>query len=253
MRNRRPARCLFCALVLAALGSGCQAFHRYRPVVIETRDAETKKPIPGASVHISYPLTSPELAPWDSTGTTGEDGTVRLRAAPYGDLGIRVETTAKGYMFEQKGMASEDVDAIQPVPLFGAAESRPVSLVVEMYAGPDPTVQLVVPMGYRGPIRAEVQTRADATGPPGQRCFTYAVSSTGTVQVCGPPLLRRVVAPDFRARYADGTPLNRQGPDGEPRLWWAQSEGRYHYFLVGTRLEFDNSRRGVPNEPQAQK
>jgi hypothetical protein len=218
--------------------------------VIETRDAETKKPIPGASVHISYPMTNPDLAPWDSTGTTGEDGTVRLKAAPYGDLGIRVETTAQGYMFEQKHISSDEVQAIEPAPLFGVAESRPVSLVVDMYAGPDPAVELIVPTGYRGPIRAEVQVREDARCPAGQRCFTYVVAPTGAVQVVGPPLLRRVVAPDFRARYADGTPLSRQVPDGEPRLWWVQAQGRYQYFLVGTRLEFDNFRRGVPNEPQ---
>jgi hypothetical protein len=249
MPNRRPVRRLSCAVSLVALVAGCQALHRYRPVIIETRDAETQKPIAGASVHVSYPASNPDLAPWDSTGTTREDGRVELRAAPYGDLGIRVEASADGYLYEQKSLASDAVEAIEPASFFGKAEPRPVNLVVEMFAGPSPTVELVVPTGYHGPIRAEVQIRDDAACPPGQRCFSYPVSPSGAVVVTGRPLLRRVVAPDYHARYADGTPLNREAPDGEVRFTWAHAEGRYQYFFVGTRLEFDNFRRGVPNEP----
>ena len=249
MRNRRPVRCHFCALAALALAAGCQAFHQYRPVVIETRDAETGKPISGASVHLSYPVTNPDVAPWDDSGTTAADGTLQLRAAPYGDVGVRVDAAAAGYMAQQKNLSVEAVQALEPAPLFGNAGPRPVSLVVEMLAEPEPAVELVVPTGYRGVVRAEVEVRDDLPCPPGQRLFTYPVSSKGVVKVTGPALLRRVVAADFRLRYADGTPLTRQAPDGQVQFWWVQAESRYQYFFVGTRLEFDNFRRGMPNEP----
>ena len=59
-------------------------------------DAETKKPIPDADVHISYPMTQATAAPYDSVEKTGTNGTAQLRAASYGDGGLIVEAAAKG-------------------------------------------------------------------------------------------------------------------------------------------------------------
>jgi hypothetical protein len=88
MRNPRLTRPLLFAALLA-VAPGCQAFHSYRPVPVLVRDAESKQPIPGAHVRISYPLMEPAYAPpADSSGPTGADGVARLRAAPYGEAGI---------------------------------------------------------------------------------------------------------------------------------------------------------------------
>ena len=58
MGDRRPR---FLTLALA-LAPGCQALHPYRPVPVLVRDAETKEPIAGAQVRVSYPFTDPKLA-----------------------------------------------------------------------------------------------------------------------------------------------------------------------------------------------
>jgi hypothetical protein len=249
MRTCRLVRCLSCPIFLLALASGCQALHSYRPVAIEVRDAETHQPIPSADVAITYPGTQPSFAPWNSSGTTGADGIVRLQAAPCGDAtGISVEMTAKGYLFEQKILLDKDVAAIAPAHLFETVEKRPVSFVLEMVAGPSPTVELIVPAGYRGLVKAEVHVQDDLPCPAGQRCFSYVVPPSGEVQVTGPRLLRRVFAPDFQARYADGTVLDRQAKDSAVGVWCLKSEETRHVFLVGTQAEYEERRQFYQKE-----
>jgi len=231
---------LLCLVFLLVIAPGCQALHRYRPVAVLARDAETKQPIAGAEVRISYPFTPPTCAPWDSSGTTDRDGVVRLRAAPYGESGIMVDVTAKGYMFEGKGIPTEVVAAIPPAGIFETVARRPVDFVVELYAEPHPTIELVVPAGYRGLIKVEVRAQDDVPLVPGQRCFSYVVPASGAVQVVGPSFLRRVFPQDYRARLADGPSLTRQAKDAELGFLWLKSESGWQYFVVGTRREFDD-------------
>src|ERR1700733_2519280 len=189
-RRFMQTRCLIYPVLLLALACGCQTLHRYRPVAVLARDAETKKPIPGAEVQLSYPLTQASLAPYNSRGTTPEDGIVRLRAAPYGDLGVRVEANAPGYMYEEKYLTVAEVQAIEPAHWFEDVDRRPAAVVLELYADPHPTVELVVPTDYRGRIKAQFHIEPDAPCPPGQRCFTFTVPPSGVVQMIGPPLLQ---------------------------------------------------------------
>ena len=175
MTNRRLARCLVCPVFLLATLPGCQAFHAYRPVTVLARDAETKKPIPGAQIRISYPLAQSSAAPWESVGSTNSDGTVQLRAAPYGDAGILVDAVLSGYMTEQKSYPVDAVKAIPSFHFFDSGGRHAPDFVVDMYAGkPFPQVELVVPNGYRGTVKAAVQIQDDAPFTPGQRrLFSY--------------------------------------------------------------------------------
>jgi hypothetical protein len=228
------AGCLLCPVLLLAL-FGCQALYRYRDVPVLARDAETKQPIPGAEVRIYYPLTPASRAPWASSGETGQDGLARLRAAPCDDAGAHVEVTAAGYLFEGKDLPDEFVQT-------GAA-GGPGPFVFELYAAPRAAVELVLPTGYRGRVKAEVLAREDAPRTPGQRCFRFDVPPSGVVQVIGPELLRRLLPPDFHARYADGAPLNSEACDAQVGFWPLACEGGYQVFLAGTRAEFEDARR----------
>ncbi len=244
----RPPLCLAFFAPLIPLVSGCQALHSYRPVSVLACDAETKKPIPGAEVRISYPLTQSSSAPWESVGLTGDDGVVHLRAAPYGEAGILLDATAPAYLSQQKNLPVEAVEAIKPPGLFHPAAPRPADFVVEMYAAPGPELELVVPTSYRGVVKVTVRVRDDLTNPPGQRLFSYAVPPSGDVEVTGPPLLRRVYSPDYRAKFADGTPLSRRPEEGEVGFWCLKTEGASEYFVVGTRAEYDELRRSGEKE-----
>jgi hypothetical protein len=241
MSTVRLARCLILLASVVAVAPGCEAFYAYRPVSVLVKDVETEKPIAGARVCITYPLACGS-APCKSIALTGQEGIARLEAAPCGNIAIRAEVTAKGYMDEEKYLSVEAVRAIKRAGFFEDVDRRPPSFVLEMYAEPVPTVELVVPTGYRGVIVAEVTIQADAPRTPGQRCFRYMVSPTGAVQVTGPPLLGRVLPATFTARYADGTPLSRDPRDTEIGFWWLKHDGRSDSFLIGTRSEWKRSR-----------
>jgi hypothetical protein len=243
MRDRRLARWLLCLALSAGTTPGCQVLHAYRPVVVEVRDAETGKPIPGAEVRLTYPLTRPSAAPCISSGTTADDGIAHLRAAPEGEGGLRVEAHAGRYMPEVLSVPVEAIEEIEPAPLIGADHPRSVNFVLPMWARPSPTVELVVPDGFRGLIRAEVQVHDEAPCPPGQRHFSYQVDSSGYALVSGPGLLRRVYTPDFHARFADGTPLARQGGVLDVVFRPLKADVDIQYFVVGNQKDFDEVRR----------
>jgi hypothetical protein len=171
---------------LLALAPGCQVLYRYRPLPVLVRDAETKKPIEGADVHLSYPLSRDSLAPFDSSERTDKDGIAHLRAAPY----------------------------------------------------------------YRGVIKAEVEMQDNVAAPPGQRCFRYEVVD-GLVRNKGPAVLRRIYPSDYRARYADGTPLTGEMTLLKTGFRWLRGNGKEQYFFVGTQPEYDMQRRFAPDDNPA--
>jgi hypothetical protein len=212
------------------------------------RDAETKKPIAGAEVRVSYPLSRPSQAPWDSVVQTGDDGVARVRAAAYGDAGIRVDAAANGYLSEDLSVPVETVREVASAHLFEDTAKRPARFVIEMYAEPGPRVELLVPNGFRGLIRAEVRVQEDAPVPPGQRVFRFPVEPPGVVQVSGPPLLRRIYAPDYSARFADGTLVKKAAGDWDVGLRPLKNEANVYYFVLGTQSEFDNIRRDLKME-----
>ncbi len=240
MRNRRLIRRLFYPLLLLAVTSGCQAFHASRPIAIEAMDAETKKPIPGVEVRISYPLETSSFAPGESKGTTGSDGIARLNAAPYGRAGVMVEVSAKGYMSEVKYLSIQEVEALEPAHWFEDVRQRPASVVMEMFADPAPTVELIAPSGFRGQIKAKVQVQADLPFEAGQRSFSYAVPTAGEVTARGPSLFRHVSSANVRVKFADGRPLSLRGKESELGYWFVKNEASCYYFFVGTPRDFDS-------------
>jgi hypothetical protein len=238
---------LTCSMLLPALGSGCTVMHRYRPMLVLVRDAETKKPVAQAELRITYPFANSSFVPAISLASTGADGLGRLQAAPFGD-GLTLEAAAPGYLPENRDIAVAAIERLQPARLFEATELRQPDFVVEMYSEPAFTVELIVPSAYRGLVTADVQTDDRAPAPAGQRCYRYNVSFLGEVQVKGPALLRRVFPPTFRARYADGKELD--GEMGMTRVGfrWLKQEGSKQYFVVGTQPEYDNFRRDLASE-----
>lgn len=234
MRSRRLIGGL--VLALLAVAAGCQVVQRSRPVVVEVRDADTKKPIAAATVRLSDPMAT--LLGTGGVVETGADGVARLWAPGSGEAGLVVRAAAEGHHAEEKVVSSDAVQAIEPAHLFEPVDKRPVNVVVELYAEePRPTVELVVPAGFRGQFKVEVQATGMCT--PGQRRFSYAASPTGVTRIVGPDLFRHVSSPDFTARYANGPVLGPDPREGEVGFWCLHSDGRFYTFLVQTRKEYD--------------
>jgi hypothetical protein len=236
----RLARCLI--YLVAVVGPGCQSFYSYRPVGVLVRDAETKQPIASADVHVSYPLMPSAQSPHESAGRTDGDGIVRLQAAPSGPAGVLVEATHVGYLFEKKTIPVETIQTVQPAGWFENVQRRPASVVIELYAEPRPVVELVLPVGFRGLIKAEVQARPEAANKSGQRQFTYSVEPGGHVDVIGPALLARAAPLDYQGRYPDGTPLSREPKGLDLGFWSLRADGSHLTFFVGTQTEFEAMR-----------
>jgi hypothetical protein len=226
--------------------------YRYRPVPVLVRDAETKEPIADAEVHLSYRLSRDSLAPFDSSQRTGADGIAHLKAAPYGVFGVSLEATAARYIPEQLSVSTEFIQNMKPAPLSKQGEQSPSECVIEMYAEPRFTVELIVPVGYRGLIKADVQIQDDLPAPPKQRCYRYEVAD-GFVSIKAPAVLRRICPQEFRACYADGTPVDKEMTLLKVGFRSLRCEGKVHYFVVGTQPEYDMQRRSFIAEDTASK
>ena len=119
-------------------------------------------------------------------------------------------------------------------------------VVLEVFAEPRPFVELVVPTGYRGLIRARLQVRPDLPIPPHQREYAINVPANGVVEIVLPPIFTRGVTPEIRTRYADGTPLSRTAKDYELGCRWLESDADSGYiFYIGTKYEADEMRRAI--------
>jgi hypothetical protein len=245
MSIRRLTRCLACSVLALPLTAGCEVLQPSRPVAILARDAETKQQIPGAEIRISYPAIDPNYPVSPSVGTAGANGVAQLTARTSEEAGILLEGAAKGYLPDLQTVPVTAVRAIPPAHLFEAVDQRPVSFTLEMYAEPRPTIELVVPPLYRGPVQVAVQVQETVPCQPGQRCFSHVVPESGIVQVMGPAILRRVSSSDFIIKFADGTPLSRNAAGSDLGFWWVKSEGGSEYFQVGTKSDYEAYRRSL--------
>ena len=225
-------------VVFVAIAPGCLSLPGDLPLPVEVVDAETKQPIRTANVQIVYPFAP---SAWDARGSTGTcagDGIARLRVSASDDPAVTLEVAALGYMSEEQPLPAAAVKAIEPPHLFENTDHRQAAIVVELYAEPRPIVELLLPPGFRGRVRALVQPLDDLSVTPGQRNFGYEVQPTGSVEIVGPPILRRVFAPDFHLRYADSSPLTQNARESEVGYWWLKSEGDVQVFLVGTKADY---------------
>src|SRR5581483_8836380 len=226
MRNGRLAQRLLCLLFLSCLAPGCQTFHGDQAFTILVRDAETKQPIPTAEVYVCQRHKPDEVAPCRSVAFTQSDGIAQLHCDP-AEHGFQVQAVAQGYLAETVDVPAEVADGRRQT---ASKNIQPADVTVEVYSAPDFSVELVLPPGYRGLVKAEVQIQDNLPLQKGQRCFRYPVSASGEVRVQGPSLLRRVSAKEFRARYGDG-PLLGTAMDAEKvGFRWLKGAGDQHVF-----------------------
>lgn len=224
------------------LGSGCQVILPSRPVTIQVRDAETQQPIAHAHIELNRMGTHAL-----DRGSSGDDGIARLIDDTGSKDPIGVEVTAPGYLLEQTFLPAHAVEAIPPAPRLGKDTARPVALVVDLYAEPRPSIELVVPGGYRGIVKACVHIPRDVPCPRGQRHFTFPVNGNGEADVTGPSLLERAQPADFRFRFDDGTPLTWHAQQSEIGFWWLRREGEMNFYYVGDKGEYTTIRRAEEN------
>ena len=239
MLIRQSVPWLVASIVAAATLPGCHTLDR--PVTVLIRDAETKAPVAGAAVTASDATAHP---PHGTTAHAGDDGIAHLKVSPSAEFGYGVQATAPGYLPTDKSLSAADIRAI-PTGFSSHIESSP-TLVLELFSGPRPTIELVVPKDFKGGVRIAIRTEESTKYTPGMRAFKFAVPATGVVDCVGPPVLLQGLSPEISAKYVDGTPLKRESEakDDEIAFRWVAG-GNNPVFVVGTQAEWDDIRKAM--------
>jgi hypothetical protein len=255
MCNRRLARRLLCLILLFFLMPGCQVIQGERTLTVLVRDAETKQPIPSAEVYLCQCLKDNEIAPCRSRNLTHENGIAQVRAEANGQFGLQVQAIAPGHLVDQVTVPAEVLNGRrQPSGKRDkpAGASGSPDVIVEVYSEPSFRVEFVLPSGYRGLVKAEIQLQDNVPLAPHQRCFRFDVSRTGEVLLTGPSLLQRVAATEYRARYDNGPLLGERMDAEKVGFRWIKGAGKLQYFVVGTQVDYEVlHRRLAPEETQA--
>ena len=251
MCNRRLAGCLLCLVPLLVPMLGCQSLHGDPSVVVLVRDAETKKPLSSAEVYLCQRNKDDTVEPCRCKEFTQADGIARLRAESGGQYGVEVQAVAAGYLPEKVKVSADDFKKIKSIPASPTNEQRPADAIVEAYAEPGFSVELVIPPGYRGLIEAEIDLQDNVPIQLGQRCFPFSVPASAIVQIKGPALLMRVAPADYRGRYVGG-PLLTMAMDAEKvGFRWLKGAGKKHYFVIGTQIDYEKFQHQLTPEQQA--
>jgi hypothetical protein len=231
---------------LSAAVAGCSAppiGRSTRPVNVEVRDAESGRPLPDALVsarttigwlhadlsEIEYMQRNPGLAEARTDASGRAVVPVVILDRPYL---IDWRISADGYFSQGASLTRP------PLPSGTGAHHPPCSVdpssvpaathVRYMYKLPRPTIDLVLPDGWRGPVLISIElSDRFVQGVPGQRRFTLTVPAHGHLHATVAPLLAFAPLGLFdsnvqRARFAGGVelPIERRAPDdrAEPTL-----------------------------------
>jgi len=204
---------------------GCIKFYGYRDVTVSVRDAETNQPISHARVDVKYLYMMVINAPKPTYGNTDADGIAVIHAANFD--GQDWKASAEGFLSDQR-------------PFFDN-ESR---ADFKLYREPAPTIEIIVPNGFRGPLLIDRRPVTDwIQGETGHRVFTYHASSNGYVAIDATPLLMGFDIFKLEARFENGAPIPRRdlvgtGP-GTIALRWVDASWPRDLFVVGTESDIE--------------
>jgi hypothetical protein len=188
------------SMLLIAL-PGC-SLYLLRPVTVKVQDAETKQPIEGATIGADYAVFMDLALPLASLGRrdgfTDSEGKLKLTVDPY-HYRFDLKATAPGYLSEALGQPDVQKRLIRRHWLEWKKE-----LVLEMYAGPEASAELLFPRDYRGVVLVRFSPHDKLPQTLGQRHFIYPVSSTGIAEVRESGLFCHTQVDAFHARFEDG-------------------------------------------------
>jgi hypothetical protein len=250
----RAGRFTGLALVAALSATGCHTIEPSTPIAVHVRDAETHAPLPGAAVRL-WRYGSHE-SDREANFVTAADGVAHARIGSPDHGGVMVEVAGPTCLTTQLTLPREVADALATAKPLQPYKGPPLSVDVEVFAGPRPKVELVLPPGYRGVVKAEVRVSQSGQWPAGQRQFSCTVPANGVVRVEGPAVFGHGYGPEVVAKFLNGASCPNEPKDDEVGLRWIRRDGNDIYFAVGTRADEAAARRavgsgGVDNTPRS--
>jgi hypothetical protein len=247
----RAGRFIVPALVAALSATGCHTIEPSTPIAVHVRDAETHAPVPAVAVRL-WRYGSHE-SDREANFVTDADGVAHARVGSPDHGGVMLEVSGPNCLPTQVTLPREVADALATARPLQPYEGPPLSVDVDVFAGPRPKVELVLPPGYRGVVKAEVRASQSGQWPAGQRLFSYVVPTGGVVRVEGPAVLGHGYGPEVVAKFVNGAPCPNEPKNEEVGLRWIRRDGNDIYFAVGTSADEAAARRavgsGVDNTP----
>ncbi|MFO0937630.1 MAG: hypothetical protein U0798_14080 [Gemmataceae bacterium] len=233
-------------LSLGFFAPGCRTVGMDTGFNVRVIDAETKLPLPDATVQLSEAQYNDVAREIDSK--TEKTGIARFRELP-GESDCVLTVAANQYLphittlYEAKNAAiSNSTFASDPML---PANKRIVQ--VELFAAPRPTIELVVPNGFRGLIQADLQIDPTQISSSQMRRFRYDLDQNGHATVTGPPVLQCVLPADFIAISSDGTPMPVPKLPFDVGLRIVAKTDAADYFVIGTELECAQAKKKLAN------
>jgi hypothetical protein len=216
MSRRVLRHALNVAALLAPL-SGC-SFYLNRPVTFQVRDAETKRPIEGAEIKVTYlryiEVAIPVTGAGPEQGVTDRDGKLTLVVDPCKDQ-FTLSATARGYLPEQHQGRDWVAKRITPRKRFEWKND----FILEMYTAPEAEVDLIFPDGYRGIVLVRCAPTDRPPEVPGRRRFRYDVPASGIVEIREAGLMDRPSLPDrIHVQFRDGTTVPTAFGHNDPEV-----------------------------------
>src|SRR5436190_521943 len=141
-------RSVVLVLLACALLQGCIHFSSTVPVAV--LDGDTEQPVPGATVAVGYDGEAfwYSTTPRDVEVKTGVDGLAKVKVTGAEEGGAVMSVTAPGYI---------DYSAYPEKNVPRTFEAKEVNgkkaYAVPIYRLPAPQMVIVLPDGYRGPVR----------------------------------------------------------------------------------------------------
>ncbi len=145
---------LLLILALAASANcGCGVFRERRAMTIQVIDGDTHVPVRGATVNVRYPNMLDFTAPRPTEATTDRNGVAVLHVADYQMHWIHADHPNYRISDDFRLGATE----FQSLPKRGDGRIQR-TLIAYSENTARPTVELVVPQGYRGPVKIRYET-----------------------------------------------------------------------------------------------
>ena len=203
LNHLRPPPSPLCVLALAVLLSGCVPIYTNQSYTVTVLDGDTGLPVPNTRVNMYYFRSEIDLnGPSDfPSGVTDARGQATL-----------VGTTFEHYWGVETGSNYLNRGgAISPNP----AASTATSVQLEIYRLPKPSLTLVIPDGFHGPVLINPDGPGETMSfTPGQRQFTFQVPPSGRALFKAPRVFIGSLGPNFGMHQIDNVAVRFVTVDG---------------------------------------
>jgi hypothetical protein len=195
-------------LLAAAITSGCTV----KTVTVRVRDGESGAPISGAEVSVSYGAsTFPDFPPpkIDKQITDGE-GLAVLRVTQW-RRPARVTAKAAGYLFYLPESSLKTLNEWRDDAAMSKQLLPPAEVDLKLYRAPVPSVKIIVPDAYRGPVRIHWTRQREPLRPLGNRLIIYHLNPGQPIEMALGPPLQFVQHMRYEAFYGGGAEIPNAG------------------------------------------